>query len=169
MKHQRRWAASILLPAAALAISAMALPSYRRTDDSRTYMQKAGWPLVGGDPGDTHYSTLSQINTDNVKSLGGRVGMKKFEDSATTRVTPVVKDGLMFLTAATRVYALDARTGAVVWNFMHWRRAPARRQAPRNSEPSHCFRNSLERMRSPITKEWPQATARCLWALPPSI
>ena len=39
----------------------------------------------------------------------------RFEAGASTRATPVVKDGLMFIGAGTRLYALDAATGERVW------------------------------------------------------
>ncbi len=32
------------------------------------------WPLVGGDWGNTRYSTLARINTSNVKTLKGLTG-----------------------------------------------------------------------------------------------
>ena len=120
MDCHRRCTATIFLLTVVLAISVMAKPASDPPvgqADAPLLTAKQEWPLVGGSPGDTHYSTLSQINTQNVKDLGAAWVSKKFEDSATSRVTPVVSDGLMFVTAATRVYALDAKTGLAVWTY----------------------------------------------------
>ncbi len=69
------------------------------------------WPAVAGDWNNSRYSTLNKINADNVKKLGG-AWMKTFE-GAYSRVTPVVVDGTMYVTAGPFVYALNAKTGAV--------------------------------------------------------
>ena len=75
------------------------------------------WTTVGGDWTNARHSTLNQINTQTVGRLGGAWVSKPFEEGASSRSTPVVKDGLMFMTAGTRVYALNAKTGDVVWTW----------------------------------------------------
>jgi glucose dehydrogenase len=72
---------------------------------------------VGGDLGDKHYSALAQINLQNVQSLGGAWVSAPFDDGASSRSTPAMKDGRLFFNAGSRVYALDAKTGAVIWKF----------------------------------------------------
>src|ERR1700682_1997294 len=69
------------------------------------------WSSVHGDGTNERYSTLKEINTATVKQLGGAWVSKKFEDGASTRSAPVVMDGVMYVTAGTRVYALNAKTG----------------------------------------------------------
>src|ERR1700687_4746580 len=66
------------------------------------------WPLVGGDWTNQRHSTLSQINTQNVKNLGAVWVSKQFEENSSSRSTPVVKNGLMYLNAGSRIYALNA-------------------------------------------------------------
>ena len=73
------------------------------------------WPLVGGDWGNRRYSTLDQINAANVKDLSG-AWTKKLDDVG-SRATPVVHDGLMFITAGAHVYALNPKTGDTVWSY----------------------------------------------------
>src|SRR5437773_2677591 len=51
------------------------------------------WTLFGGSWTNARHSTLSQINTQTVKGLGGAWTMK-FENNASTRATPIVKDGV---------------------------------------------------------------------------
>ncbi|MBA3916041.1 MAG: PQQ-binding-like beta-propeller repeat protein, partial [Acidobacteriales bacterium] len=74
------------------------------------------WPLVHGNATNERYSTLTSINTDTVKRLGGAWVSTKFEDGASTRSSPVVREGVMYVTAGTRVYALNAKTGGTVWS-----------------------------------------------------
>jgi quinohemoprotein ethanol dehydrogenase len=71
------------------------------------------WPMVEGDRGSTRYSALSQINTKNIKELGG-VWNHKF-DGEVSRGTPVVADGVMYVTAGSHVYAFKAKTGEQIW------------------------------------------------------
>ena len=75
------------------------------------------WTTVGGDWTNARYSTLDQINTQTVSGLGGAWVSKRFEDGGSSRSTPIVKDGRMFMTAGARVYALNAQTGDVVWTW----------------------------------------------------
>lgn len=75
------------------------------------------WPMVGGDWNNTRFSTLTQINTQNIQRLGAAWISKKFDEGGTSSVTPVVKDGLMFVSAGRKVYALNAKTGEPVWSY----------------------------------------------------
>jgi quinohemoprotein ethanol dehydrogenase len=63
-----------------------------------------------------------------VKTLGGAWTMK-FDQSASTRATPMVKDGVMFISAGSRLYAVNAKTGAPVWSWRPSETAPARLEA----------------------------------------
>lgn len=73
--------------------------------------------MVGGDLSNTRYSALTQINTGNVGQLGAAWTSKNFDEGGTSRATPVVKNGLMFITAGRHVYALNAETGEVRWTY----------------------------------------------------
>lgn len=90
------------------------------SEDSNSSLQqtKDEWPLRGGSLGQTYYSGLSLINAQNVKDLGAVWVSDKFADGATSRVTPIVKDRMMFYTAGARVYAVDAATGKSVWTYL---------------------------------------------------
>lgn len=72
--------------------------------------------MVGGDWNNTRYSTLALINTRNVKQLRG-AWVFTFDEGGISRVTPVVKDGLMFVTGGRKVYTLNAKTGEIVWTY----------------------------------------------------
>ena len=58
------------------------------------------WPFIGGDWANSRYSTLDQINTETVADLGA-VWRLPFEGGASTRATPVVKDGILYIGAGT--------------------------------------------------------------------
>jgi len=73
------------------------------------------WISYNGDYSGRRYSSLAEINPQNVQQLRAQW---VFHASNTNRLetTPVVVDGLMFVTAANDAFALDARTGRVVWH-----------------------------------------------------
>jgi quinohemoprotein ethanol dehydrogenase len=75
------------------------------------------WPTIGLDYGETRFSKLNQINTDNVKKLG-LVWSYGLDSSRGVEATPVVVDGIMYQTASwSVVHAIDARTGKKIWSF----------------------------------------------------
>jgi len=73
------------------------------------------WPSYNGDYSGRRYSSLDQINVKNVASLRAQ-WVFHAPNSDSLEVTPVVLDGLMFVTSANDAYALDAQTGRVVWH-----------------------------------------------------
>jgi quinohemoprotein ethanol dehydrogenase len=75
------------------------------------------WPTIGLDYGETRFSKLNQINTDNVGKLG-LVWSYSLESSRGVEATPIVVDGIMYQTASwSVVHAIDARTGKKIWSF----------------------------------------------------
>lgn len=75
------------------------------------------WPTIGLDYGETRFSKLKQINTDNVKDLG-LVWSYNLESSRGVESTPIVVDGIMYVTAPwSIVHAIDVRTGKKIWTF----------------------------------------------------
>ena len=56
------------------------------------------WALVGGDETNARYSPLTQINTGTVKNLGG-AWMRRFDEAGSSRQTPIVQGGRMFIAA----------------------------------------------------------------------
>ena len=55
------------------------------------------WPAVGLDYGETRFSKLDQINTDNVKKLG-LVWSYNLDSTRGVEATPLVVDGIMYVT-----------------------------------------------------------------------
>ncbi|MGB9069801.1 MAG: PQQ-binding-like beta-propeller repeat protein [Candidatus Acidiferrales bacterium] len=72
---------------------------------------------VGGDPGNTRYSSLSRINAENVSELGAAWVSEKVGPAPSARAMPVVDHGLLFLTAPPYVYAVNLTTGKIAWRY----------------------------------------------------
>ncbi len=75
------------------------------------------WAHPGNDPGATKYSTLDQINTSNVHMLQQAWSFHTGDKSGFFESTPLVVDGLMYLSAQNGVFALDPVTGTQQWKF----------------------------------------------------
>jgi alcohol dehydrogenase (cytochrome c) len=93
----------------------------------REVTSEVDWPGYNGDPRGNRYTTMTQINKANVNRLAPRWvfaypagrGGRGAPAAPPTRleVTPVVVEGLMFLTNVNDCIALDAGSGRQVWRF----------------------------------------------------
>ena len=74
------------------------------------------WTGHGGDLGEQRYSSLAQINSDNVGRLDVAWTYDISRRGARLESTPLVVDGVMYATGPmSTVFALDARTGTELW------------------------------------------------------
>jgi alcohol dehydrogenase (cytochrome c) len=95
-----------------------ALHLLRETTDAR-YRQvtsQTGWTTYHGQPSGNRYSTLTQIGAANVGRLAPR-WVFTLPNAAQLQVTPIVADGVMYVSAANDLYALDAGSGRQIWNY----------------------------------------------------
>src|ERR1700747_997645 len=76
----------------------------------------ANWPSYNGDYSGRRYSSLSQINSANVGQLRAQCAFH-VRASSDLEVTPVAVDGILFISAANDVYAVDARAGRTIWHY----------------------------------------------------
>ncbi|MFC5608954.1 PQQ-dependent dehydrogenase, methanol/ethanol family [Variovorax soli] len=75
------------------------------------------WPSYGLDYAETRFSKLDQINAGNVKDLG-LAWSYNLESTRGVEATPLVVDGIMYVTASwSVVHAIDVRTGKKLWTF----------------------------------------------------
>lgn len=75
------------------------------------------WLTYGRTYSEQRFSPLAQITTENVKRLG-LAWTYEFRDGRGVEATPIVVDGVMYVTSAwSIVYALDAKTGNELWVF----------------------------------------------------
>jgi glucose dehydrogenase len=90
---------------------------------AQTPVKPGEWPSYGRDYSNQRYSPLQQINRDNVAQLAP-VWNYKSGVNATFQATPIVVDGVMYLSLPfDHVVALDARDGHQLWRYEHQRRA----------------------------------------------
>ena len=81
------------------------------------------WRMYGGDEGSTRYSSLDQINRDNIKNM--RVAWVWKSDSLRpnpaggSETTPIMVNGVLYFTMDDRRYviAADAGTGETLWIY----------------------------------------------------
>jgi alcohol dehydrogenase (cytochrome c) len=95
------------------AIGAPMVPA--QTPDPRAQPAGTDWPLTGGDWLNSRYSALTQITPANVKQLRG-AWIRDFP-GASSRATPVVQNGTIFIPAATNLFAIDGKTGEIKWRY----------------------------------------------------
>lgn len=102
------------------------------------------WPTYHGDYSGDHYSTLTQINQSNVKDLS--LAWTYRADTATNgklsggtvpqavpivlgpgalsggllKATPLMANGVLYMSSPDHVWAIDARSGSEIWHY-YWR------------------------------------------------
>jgi quinohemoprotein ethanol dehydrogenase len=72
------------------------------------------WPTLGGGEGDTRYSVLTEINKTNVRNLGG-AWIRELPNW--TRTPPFFADGILYISDAATLYALNPKTGETIWEY----------------------------------------------------
>jgi quinohemoprotein ethanol dehydrogenase len=79
----------------------------------------AEWLTTGRSYSEQRYSPLAQVNRDNVKTLG--LAWYHEFDANTDRgmeATPIIVDGTLYVsTSWSRVFAFDAKSGALKWGY----------------------------------------------------
>ena len=74
------------------------------------------WPTYHGSPDGNRYSPVDQINASTVSRLAP-AWVFPIPDAGRLQVTPVVVDGVMYITKANECHALDAGSGRRIWHF----------------------------------------------------
>ena len=114
----------IALCAAALALSGCgksnapsALPTDGVTDAMIASPPAGEWLSYGRTYEEQRFSPLDKIDADNV----GKLGLAWYADLDTARgqeATPLMHDGVLYVTTAwSKVFAYDAKTGALKWSY----------------------------------------------------
>jgi alcohol dehydrogenase (cytochrome c) len=85
-------------------------------DDLLAQPVGADWTSYNGDYSGRRYSSLNEITPSNVAQLRAAWVFHP-GNSQRLEVTPVVIRGVMYITSANDVFALDARTGRVLWHY----------------------------------------------------
>ncbi len=78
------------------------------------------WPMYNGDYSGRRFSTLTKINDKNIGSLSlawiYRVNTAGAPPAGNIKGTPIMVNGVIYLTLPDHVWAIDARTGRQIWH-----------------------------------------------------
>ena len=103
-----------------------------RTDDKRIRLlrkegeryrvvtSQADWPTYHGDPGGNRYTRLTQIDKMNVARLAPK-WIFPLPNVSQIENTPVVFEGIMYVSSANECWALDAGSGRMLWHYQRAR------------------------------------------------
>ena len=76
------------------------------------------WPVYHGDYSGKRHSQLTQIAPQNVGSLGMAWAFQT-NQVATIKSSPLLVDGVLYFTVPNNVWAVDARSGHLLWHYVH--------------------------------------------------
>ncbi len=90
----------------------------RRAEGSkfREVTSEVDWTTYNGDIGGNRFTKLTQIDRTNVKRVAPR-WVFNMPGANGLEVTPVVANGVMYVTNGNECYALDAGSGRQIWHF----------------------------------------------------
>ena len=76
------------------------------------------WPGYHGDYSGQRHSQLKQITPENVDKLG-LAWIFPTGQGATIKSSPLVVDGVIYITVPDRIWAVDARSGHQIWSYTY--------------------------------------------------
>jgi alcohol dehydrogenase (cytochrome c) len=96
------------------AVAALVAASLHAAD----FAARGDWTSYGGTPSSLRYSALDQIDTGNVARLTPVWAFQTGDPESGLQSTPLVVDGVLYLSSASSwVFALDAATGKLIWEY----------------------------------------------------
>jgi quinoprotein glucose dehydrogenase len=79
--------------------------------------EHSDWAFYGGSASGNHYSSLAQINRENVKNLQVAWTFDTGEEGG-LETSPIIIDGVLYgITPTQKIFALNAATGKLLWKF----------------------------------------------------
>jgi len=90
------------------------------TNEYRRVSSQSDWANYDGRTLGNRYSELDQIAASNVSTLQPK-WIYTVANSSELQVTPVIAEGVMYVTAANECYALDAGSGREIWHYRRLR------------------------------------------------
>ena len=94
MRRPNRSRVVALAAVLAVAFAVHSKGSAEQADDGGRGYAEQDWPFVAGNWSSSRYSTLTGISTETIDRLGG-AWVTRLEGGASSRATPVVKDGVI--------------------------------------------------------------------------
>src|SRR2546426_9393009 len=74
------------------------------------------WPTYHGDYSGQRHSRLTQITPSNVNRLA-EVWRFQTGQNPQIKATPILTDGVLYITTPDNLWAIDARTGQQLWHY----------------------------------------------------
>jgi alcohol dehydrogenase (cytochrome c) len=109
------WRSTLIICAAYLVVEAGAQTTGIPFADV-VHPKPGAWPSYHGNLSGNRFSPLDQINTGTVQRLAPKWMFTIPGAPRPLQVTPVVVDGVMYVTSVNEAYALDARSGREIWH-----------------------------------------------------
>jgi acido-empty-quinoprotein group A len=82
------------------------------------------WPTFNGDYSGRRYSTLTQIGSDNISRIAEQwvfrisgIGAQRGAPVPMIKSTPLMVDGVLYMTIPDHLWAIDAHTGKELWHY----------------------------------------------------
>src|SRR5580658_5883813 len=112
--------AVILAATAVLALTAgpRTLIAQNLEPDQILHPSPDSWPLYHGDYSGKRHSSLKQITPQNVGGLGLAWAFQT-NQGAQIKSSPLLVDGILYFTVPDNIWAVDARSGHMLWHFNH--------------------------------------------------
>src|SRR6266496_1677020 len=104
-----------------VSLALVALPSPAQSPgvgfEEIAHPKPGAWPTYDGSLSGNRFSPLSQINTTNIQKLAPKWMFTIQDAPRALQVTPIVFDGVMYVTWVNEAYALEARSGRELWHY----------------------------------------------------
>lgn len=82
----------------------------------REVTSQKDWPTYHGSPNGNRFSTIDQVTRTNVAKLAPK-WVFNLPNTSPLETTPLVMEGIMYVSSGNECYALDAGTGRQVWHY----------------------------------------------------
>ena len=115
LNYKRILAAGALLIAAS---SPCALIAQNLESDQLLHPSRDSWPSYHGDYTGKRHSKLTQITPQNVGDLSLAWAFQT-NQPAQIKSSPLLVDGILYFTVPDNIWAVDARSGQMLWHFHH--------------------------------------------------
>jgi alcohol dehydrogenase (cytochrome c) len=112
---------AVILAVAVMALSAGTSSSVRAQELSTTELlhpSAESWPSPHGDYSGRRHSALTQITPENVHNLS-LAWVFQTNQAMALKSTPLLVDGILYFTVPDDIWAVDARSGHVVWHYTY--------------------------------------------------
>jgi len=106
-----------------MAVHAILLVGFQRlpaqvTSEDLLHPSADSWPTYHGEYSGKRHSALTQIKPQNVKNLGLSWAFQT-NQPAGIKASPLLVDGILYFTVPDNVWAIDARSGHLIWHYKY--------------------------------------------------